>query len=86
MGEGKTIYCQIGKEVAFAPLMSSGIMSLVFLFLGYMQRESRSFIDEFDALYHTDFSIAVIRKLLEEENIQVVHNLQKMYKTGAFHE
>lgn len=130
MGEGKTIYCQIGeKEVAFAPLMSSGTRSLVFLFLWYMQRKSLSFIyiDEFDAFYHTDLSIAVIRKLIEEEDIQVVftshntdiisnellrpdcyfilddnriqplcdltdkalreaHNLQKMYKAGAFHE
>lgn len=129
-GEGKTIYCQMGnREVPFAPLMSSGTRSLVFLFLWYMQRKSLSFIfvDEFDAFYHTDLSIAVIKKLLAEEHIQVVftshntdiisnellrpdcyfilednmiqpfcdltgkalreaHNLQKMYKAGAFHE
>jgi hypothetical protein len=129
-GEGKTIYCKMGKrEVPFAPLMSSGTRSLVFLFLWYMRRTSLSFIfiDEFDAFYHTDLSIAVINKLLAEEHIQVVftshntdiisnellrpdcyfilgdnriqpfcnltdkalreaHNLQKMYKAGAFHE
>lgn len=129
-GQGKTVYCQMGnREVLFAPLMSSGTRSLVFLFLWYMQRENLSFIfiDEFDAFYHTDLSIAVINKLMAEENIQVVftshntdiisnellrpdcyfkledntiqpfcdltdkalreaHNLQKMYKAGAFHE
>lgn len=128
-GEGETIYCQIGdKEVAFAPLLSSGTRSLVFLFLWYMQRDRLSFIfiDEFDAFYHTDLSIAVIRRLVEEKDIQVIftshntdvisnellrpdcyfilegnqiqplcnltdkalreaHNLQKMYKAGAFH-
>ena len=129
-GEGKTIYCKMGdKEVAFAPLMSSGTRALVFLCLWYMQKDDYSFIfiDEFDAFYHTDLSIDVIRKLMMEENIQVVftshntdiisnellrpdcyfilddnmiqpfcnltdkslreaHNLQKMYKAGAFYE
>lgn len=129
-GEGKKIYCQMGgREAAFAPLMSSGTRSLVFLFLWYMQRERLSFIfiDEFDAFYHTDLAMAVIRKLMMEKEIQVVftshntdiitnellrpdcyfllednrirsfsdltdkalreaHNLQKMYKAGAFHE
>lgn len=129
-GEGKNIYCRMGdKEVVFAPLMSSGTRSLVFLFLWYMQRESLSFIfiDEFDAFYHTDLSLAVIRKLMQEKDIQIVftthntdvitnellrpdcyfqlddnrirpfcnltdkalreaHNLQKMYRAGAFHE
>lgn len=128
-GEGKNIYCKTGdREVPFAPLMSSGTRALVFLYLWYMQREEFSFIfiDEFDAFYHTDLSIAVIRKLMEE-NIQVVltshntdvisnellrpdcffilenntiqsfcnltdkslreaHNLQKMYRAGAFYE
>lgn len=130
MGEGEKIFCKMGsKEVAFAPLMSSGTRALVFLFLWYVQRKSLSFvfIDEFDAFYHTDLSASVIRKLMMEENIQVVftshntdiitnellrpdcyfilkdntikpfcnltdkalreaHNLQKMYKAGAFHE
>lgn len=129
-GERKTVYCRMGdREVPFGPLMSSGTRSLVFLFLWYMQKESLSFlfIDEFDAFYHTDLSIAVINKLLTQEDIQVVftthntdiisnellrpdcyfilednmirpfcdltdkalreaHNLQKMYKAGAFHE
>jgi len=129
-GEGKTIYCKIGdREVPFAPLMSSGTKALVFLYLWYMQKEDFSFIfiDEFDAFYHTDLAIAVIRRLMMEENIQVVftshntdiisnellrpdcyfllddnklkpfcdltdkslreaHNLQKMYKAGAFNE
>lgn len=129
-GEGKTIYCKIGdREVAFAPLMSSGTRALVFLCLWYMQKEDISFIfiDEFDAFYHTDLAVAVIRKLMMEENIQVIftshntdiisnellrpdcyfilddntiqpfcnltdkslreaHNLQKMYKAGAFYE
>lgn len=129
-GEGKTIYCKMGdKEVAFAPLMSSGTRALVFLCLWYLQREDFAFIfiDEFDAFYHTDLSIAVIRKLMLEKNIQVIftshntdiisnellrpdcyfilednaiqpfcnltdkslreaHNLQKMYKAGAFYE
>ena len=129
-GEGKTIYCKMGdKEVAFAPLMSSGTRALVFLCLWYMQKEDFAFIfiDEFDAFYHTDLSIAVIRRLMMEENIQIVftshntdiisnellrpdcyfiledntiqpfckltdkslreaHNLQKMYKAGAFYE
>ena len=129
-GEGKNIYCRMGKkEVLFAPLMSSGTRTLVFLFLWYMQRSNFSFIfiDEFDAFYHTDLAIAVIRKLMAEDDIQVIftthntdiisnellrpdcyyilddnslkpfcdltdkalreaHNLQKMYKAGAFHE
>lgn len=129
-GEGKRIYCKIGnKEVLFAPLMSSGTKSLVFLFLWYMKRENLSFIyiDEFDAFYHTELSVSIIRKLMTEKNIQIVftshntdiisnellrpdcyfilrdnkiqpfcdltdkalreaHNLQKMYKAGAFHE
>ena len=74
-GEGKTIYCKMGdKEVAFAPLMSSGTRALVFLCLWYMQKEDFAFIfiDEFDAFYHTDLSIAVIRRLMMEENIQIV--------------
>lgn len=129
-GEGKTIYCRMGeREVPLAPLLSSGTRALVFLFLWYMRKESFSFIfiDEFDAFYHTDLSIAVIRKLMMEKNIQVIftthntdvlsnellrpdcyfllkdneiqpfcnltdkalreaHNLQKMYKAGAFHD
>lgn len=128
-GEGKNIYCRMGdKEVAFAPLMSSGTRSLVFLFLWYIQRKNFSFIfiDEFDAFYHTDLSIAVIRKLMQEKDIQIIftthntdvitnellrpdcyfllndnrirpfsgltdkalreaHNLQKMYRAGAFY-
>ena len=129
MGEGRTIYCKMGdREVTFAPLMSSGTRALVFLYLWYMQRDDFAFIiiDEFDAFYHTDLSIAIIRKLVMEENIQVIfishntdiisnellrpdcyfvlsdnmiqpfcnltdkslreaHNLQKMYKAGAFY-
>ena len=129
-GEGNTIYCKVGdREVPFGPLMSSGTRALVFLYLWYMQKGDFSFIfiDEFDAFYHTNLSIAVIRKLVMEENIQVVftshntdiisnellrpdcyfilddntiqpfcnltdkslreaHNLQKMYKAGAFYE
>lgn len=129
-GEGKTIYCKMGdREVAFALLLSSGTRALIFLYLWYMKKEEYSFIfiDEFDAFYHTDLSIAVIRKLMMERNIQVIftshntdiisnellrpdcyfilednviqpfcnltdkslreaHNLQKMYKAGAFYE
>ncbi len=129
MGEGTAIYCKMGgREVPFHLLMSSGTRALVFLYLWYMQKEDFSFIfiDEFDAFYHTDLSIAVIKKLIEE-NIQVVftshntdiisnellrpdcyfllnentiqpfcnltdkslreaHNLQKMYRAGAFYE
>ncbi|MCM1112092.1 MAG: AAA family ATPase [Muribaculum sp.] len=128
-GEGKTIYCKVGdREVPFAPLMSSGTRALVFLYLWYMQKENFAFIfiDEFDAFYHTDLSIAIIHKLMMEENIQIVftshntdiisnellrpdcyfilddntiqpfcdltdkslreaHNLQKMYRAGAFY-
>ena len=94
-----------------------------------MQKEGLSFIfiDEYDAFYHTDLAIAMIRKLMMEEKIQVIftshntdiisnellrqdcyfilednviqplcnltdkslreaHNLQKMYKAGAFYE
>lgn len=74
-GEGKTIYCRAGdKEVPFAPLMSSGTRALVFLYLWYTQKEDFSFIfiDEFDAFYHTNLSIAVIHKLMMEDNVQVV--------------
>lgn len=128
--EGKTIYCKIGdRKVPFSPLMSSGTRALIFLYLWYMQRENFSFIfiDEFDAFYHTDLSIDVIKKLMMEDNIQVIftshntdiisnellrpdcyfllydntiqpfcnltdkslreaHNLQKMYRAGAFNE
>lgn len=93
-----------------------------------MRRKEFSFIyiDEFDAFYHTDLSMSVIRKLMMEDNLQVVftshntdiisnellrpdcyflledntiqpfcnltdkalreaHNLQKMYRAGAFY-
>ena len=50
----------------------SSAFTLVFLYLWYMQRDDFAFIiiDEFDAFYHTDLSIAIIRKLVMEENIQ----------------
>ncbi len=127
-GEGMVIYAIMGeKEIPFHFLWSSGTRALVFLFLWYYQRKEISFIyiDEFDAFYHTDLSVAVIRKLMESDNIQVIftshntdilsnellrpdcyfqlennkitpfsestdkalreaHNIQKMYKAGAF--
>lgn len=128
-GEGLSIYCRIGKkEVPLSMLVSSGTRSLIFFFFWYLQTEEVSFlyIDEFDAFYHTDLSVAVVRKVIDV-NAQVVitshntdllssgllrpdcifqlsdnkikpfseltdkalreaHNLQKMYKAGAFND
>lgn len=69
-GEGITMYCKMGdREVSFVPLISSGTRALVFLCLWYLQKEELSFIfiDGFDAYFHTDLSIAIIRKLMKEK-------------------
>lgn len=126
--EGATIYCKVnGQEIPFVSMCSSGTMSLVFFYYWYKQVDEIKFLylDEYDAFYHTDLSIKVLKKLIENHNIQVVvsshntdiisnellrpdcyffmddnklipfykktnkalreaHNLQKMYKAGAF--
>lgn len=74
-GDGKNIYCIMGEnEVRLSPLLSSGTKSLVFFFLWYLQIEKIPFIyiDEFDAFYHTDLSIEVLRKIIESANTQAV--------------
>ncbi len=129
-GEGKNIYCKMGqKEVPLSSVVSSGTRSLIFFFFWYLQAEQVSFlyIDEFDAFYHTDLSAAVVKKVIELQNVQAIvtshntdllsagllrpdcifkleenkiksfseltekalreaHNLQKMYKAGAFND
>lgn len=129
-GEGKNIYCRMGKrEILLSSIISSGTRSLIFFFFWYLQAENVSFlyIDEFDAFYHTDLAAAVMKKVIEAKNVQAVitshntdllssgllrpdcifklednkirplseltdkalreaHNLQKMYKAGAFHD
>jgi len=129
-GEGKNIYCKMGKnEVRLSSLISSGTRSLIFFFFWYLQIEKCSFIyvDEFDAFYHTDLAKEVVRKIIGVPDTQVVitshntdlmsngllrpdcilklqdnrispfseltdkalreaHNLQKMYKAGAFND
>ncbi|MBQ4536910.1 MAG: ATP-binding protein [Lachnospiraceae bacterium] len=129
-GEAKNIYCQMGeREILLQSIISSGTRSLIFFFFWYMQVENVTFlyIDEFDAFYHTDLSIEVIRKVMEIANTQAIitshntdllscgllrpdcifklednkikalseltdkalreaHNLQKMYKAGAFND
>ncbi len=116
-------------EVPWPSLVSSGTKSLILFFYWYMQIEKCSFlyVDDFDAFYHTDLAMAVVRKIIEIPNVQAVitshntdlmsndllrpdcifklednkikpfsdltgkalreaHNLQKMYKAGAFNE
>lgn len=129
-GEGKNIYCRMGKkEILLSSIISSGTRSLIFFFFWYLQAGNVSFlyIDEFDAFYHTDLAVAVIKKVIGIKNAQAVitshntdllscgllrpdcifklednrirplseltdkalreaHNLQKMYKAGAFHD
>lgn len=112
--------------VPLSTLVSSGTRSLIFFFFWYLQMEEVSFlyIDEFDAFYHTDLSVAVVRKLIDinaqaiitshntdllssgllrpdcifkltdnriksfseltDKALREAHNLQKMYKAGAF--
>lgn len=129
-GEGKNIYCVMGeKEVLLSSVLSSGTRSLIYFFFWYLKRKDVTFLymDEFDAFYHTDLSMAVVRKILGIEDVQAVitshntdllsnqllrpdcffkmednkikafsdltpkalreaHNLQKMYKAGAFND
>lgn len=129
-GEGKNVYCIMGdREVPLAPLLSSGTRSLVFFFFWYLklERVSLLYLDEFDAFYHTDLSVAIIRKIIAFQGTQAIitshntdllsnrllrpdcffklednrvhafsdltdkalreaHNLQKMYKAGAFND
>ena len=126
----RELYFAHEKLVSFFENASSGTLALVHLYRRVISVASDSsllYLDEFDAFYHTDLSIAVIQKLLLEEQIQVVftshntdivsnellrpdcyfilednsikpfssltdkalreaHNLQKMYRAGAFHE
>lgn len=129
-GEGLNIYCKMGeKEVPLSSVMSSGTRALIFFFLWYLQVQDVSFlyIDEFDAFYHTDLAVAVVKKVIDIKNTQAIitshntdllssgllrpdcifklednkiksfseltdkalreaHNLQKMYKAGAFND
>lgn len=128
-GEGLNIYCKMGKKaVPLSTLVSSGTRSLIFFFFWYLQMEEVSFlyIDEFDAFYHTDLSVAVVRKIIDinaqaiitshntdllssgllrpdcifkltdnriksfseltDKALREAHNLQKMYKAGAFND
>ncbi len=126
----KMLYCRYANgEANFFRVASTGMKSLALFYFWYIQMEKASFvfIDEFDAFYHYELSEAVVRKLLELENVQVIltthntdllsnnllrpdcyfelshgrlkslanltpkelrqaHNLQKMYKAGAFDE
>lgn len=127
-GDGWNVYCVMGeREVLLTPLLSSGTKSLVFFFYWYLNMKKISFLylDEFDAFYHTDLSIEVLKKIISFKSTQVIitshntdilsnsllrpdcyfklenntinafsdltdkslreaHNLQRMYKAGAF--
>lgn len=129
-GEGKTIYCRMGKkEVQLSKVISSGTRSLIFFYFWYLRYEKITFVymDEFDAFYHTALARKIVEKMLELDHIQTImtthntdlvtnellrpdcifelkdnviksfsdrttkalreaHNLQKMYKAGAFDE
>lgn len=128
--EGKNIYCKYDKKIVkLSSLCSSGTRALVFFFYWRKQCKDIKFmyIDEFDAFYHTDLALSVVKLLIKEKGEQVVvsthntdiisneilrpdcyfelgdnkllplyqkttkalrqaHNLQKMYKAGAFNE
>ena len=69
-GEGKNIYCVMGeKEVLLSSVLSSGTRSLIFFFFWYLKRKDVTFLymDEFDAFYHTNLSMAVVRKIVSDE-------------------
>ena len=63
-----------------------------------MKEMSFVVIDEFDAFYHYELAEAVVRRLIALDNkiksladrttkaLRQAHNLQKMYKAGAFDE
>ena len=124
----KAIYCHFDNTDAdFFKIASTGTRSLALFYYWYIRMEKASFvfIDEFDAFYHTDLALSVVKLLIKEKGEQVVvsthntdiisneilrpdcyfelgdnkllplyqkttkalrqaHNLQKMYKAGAF--
>ena len=126
----KAIYCHFDNTDAdFFKIASTGTRSLALFYYWYIRMEKASFvfIDEFDAFYHTDLALSVVKLLIKEKGEQVVvsthntdiisneilrpdcyfelgdnkllplyqkttkalrqaHNLQKMYKAGAFNE
>ncbi len=126
----KKLYCNFGnREANFFKIASTGTRSLAPFYYWYIKMHEASFvyIDEFDAFYHFELSIDIIKKLNEIKNVQIfttthntdlmsndllrpdcyfvignnkiwsfadstekelrkAHNLQKMYKAGAFDE
>ena len=126
----KVIQCRLGNEyVNFFDVASTGTKSLALFYYWYIHMEEASlvYIDEFDAFYHFELAINIIKKLKEIKNTQIfttshntdlmsndllrpdcyfiirdnkivsmagatdkelrkAHNLQKMYKAGAFDE
>lgn len=72
---GKTVYCKIGnKEVPLEEVLSSGMKSLILLYLWYVGRKDFSFLflDDFAAFYHTGLSRSILTRLVTEKDIQVV--------------
>lgn len=126
----KVIQCRFGNEyINFFDVASTGTKSLTLFYYWYinMQRASLVYIDEFDAFYHFELAINIIKKLNQIKDVQIfttshntdlmsndllrpdcyfllrnnkiismagatdkelrkAHNLQKMYKAGAFDE
>ncbi|HFI0342191.1 TPA: ATP/GTP-binding protein [Streptococcus suis] len=82
----KRIYAKFssGKTADFQGLMSKGTRSLTLFFYWYLSFEKGVqfvFMDEFDAYFHNDVSRKVIKKLIENPNIQTIitsHNTTNM--------
>lgn len=127
-GDEKNIYCHFkNKDVEFFDISSTGTTSLALFYYWYIKMQDASFvfIDEFDAFYHYELAIEIVKLLKSMNNIQIMltthntdlmsndllrpdcyfliennriikiseatdkelrkaHNLQKMYKAGAF--
>lgn len=126
----KQLYCKFGKKTTnLLSIASTGTVSLTLFYYWYleMQKASLVFIDEFDAFYHFESAVSLVKLLrslnrtqilltthntdlmnndllrpdcyfllnskkispvseLTSKELRQAHNLQKMYKAGAFNE
>lgn len=78
------LFCRFGdREVNFYSVASRGTCSLTLFYYWLLQLEHVSlvFIDEFDAFYHNNLALAVVRELLKLPNTQSIlttHNTDIM--------
>ncbi len=75
--EDKMIAFKLGeKRIAFNYIASTGTMSLALFYYWWQQVEKNKlplfFIDEFDASYHHELSFAIVEKLKQLPNTQVI--------------